>query len=410
MKTLLTEALGLSVTVTADPEVFRQATVPRINYSDEATAGSLQIKPHSILFDHGIRDYHLEVQSHPRFHKLFFKNTSGTLPFDLFGAAFWLLSRYEEYLPHKTDSNNRFHYSSSLAYQYDFLDLPLVNVWLAELALLLKEQQPDLQIAARRYNFISSIDIDSAYKYKYKGFVRSMAGFLSDRNYLNLKRRLNILLSRENDPYDCYNFLINNHKQKEVNAIYFFLLGDYGPNDKNHSASDLRFQALIKHLADYSAVGIHPSYGSNNNLRQLKIEVSRLSNITHRIINRSRQHFSMLKFPKTYQDLLQAGIFSDYSMGYTNQNGFRASYCFPYKWYDLDIESSSALTIHSFCISESTLLSQSRLKHRELDELSQPLVSIVKKFGGELISIFHNDNFNEEVCAFYSRFLDAAKE
>lgn len=174
MKTLLTEALGLSVTVTADPEVFRQATVPRINYSDEAMAGSLQIKPHSILFDHGIRDYHLEVQSHPRFHKLFFKNTSGTLPFDLFGAAFWLLSRYEEYLPHKTDSNNRFHYSSSLAYQYDFLDLPLVNVWLAELALLLKEQQPDLQIAARRYNFISSIDIDSAYKYKYKGFVRSI--------------------------------------------------------------------------------------------------------------------------------------------------------------------------------------------------------------------------------------------
>jgi hypothetical protein len=138
------------------------------------------------------------------------------------------------------------------------------------------------------------------------------------------------------------------------------------------------------------------------------VEVSRLGNITHRLILRSRQHFSMLKFPKTYQDLLQAGIFADYSMGYTNHNGFRASYCFPYKWYSLDIESPSALTIHPFCISENTLISQSAMKGADLQELATPFVNEVKKYHGELISIFHNDSFNEKIRGFYREFLDFA--
>ena len=171
-----------------------------------------------------------------------------------------------------------------------------------------------------------------------------------------MRQRMRIILGKEKDPFDCYDFLIDAHKQTTTKALYFFLLGDYGPNDKNHSSSDLRFQSLIKHLADYSMVGVHPSFGSNNNLRQLKVEVSRLGNITHKLITKSRQHFSMLKFPHTYKDLLQAGVFSDYSMGYTNYNGFRSSYCYPYKWYSLDIESVSSLTIHSFAITENNLL------------------------------------------------------
>ncbi|MCC6372730.1 MAG: polysaccharide deacetylase family protein [Bacteroidia bacterium] len=369
----------------------------------------IKIKPHSILFDHGIRDYHLEVNSHPAFHKLFFKTTASTIPFDLLGAAFWLISRYEEYLPHKTDANNRFHYSSSLAYQYDFIEQPLVNLWLEELKKQLQQNYPQLKFVQKDYSFLSSIDIDSVYKYKHKGFVRTLAGFISDRSLSKMKERLRIILNRAKDPFDCYDFLIKTNKESGVKAIYFFLLGDYGPNDKNHSASDLRFQSLIKHLGDYSSVGIHPSFGSNNNLRQLKVEISRLSNITHRIIYMSRQHFSMLKFPKTYQDLLQAGIFVDYSMGYTNHNGFRASYCFPYTWYSLDIEAVSALNIHPFCISENTLLSHSGIKKKSLMELAQPIVDEVKKYNGEMISIFHNDNFNDNIRQFYQEFILMAK-
>lgn len=343
------------------------------------------------------------------FDKIFFKNNSGTIPFDLLGASFWLLSRYEEYLPHKSDRYNRFNYKSSLAYQYEFLHYPLINLWLVEFKKILKEWFPNLVFKERDYNFISTVDIDNVYKYKHKGFVRSLAGLLSDKSLKKVVQRMSIILGKAKDPFDCYDFLIDSHKQTGTQAIYFFLLGDYGPNDKNHSSSDLRFQSLIKHLADYSLVGIHPSFGSTNNLKQLKIETSRLGNITHKLIVKSRQHFSMLTFPHTYKNLLQAGLFADYSMGYTNHNGFRASYCFPYKWYSLDIESVSSLTIHSFAITENDLLTN-RKEGKTLLQLAEPIIEEVKKYNGELISIFHNDVFTHRMKKFYLEFLNLVKK
>lgn len=409
LRTLISEAMGLAFELTSDINFFKSANGPKINYSGQAIENCIQIIPHTILFDHGIRDYQIQVNAHSAYEKLFFKNAKGTIPFDFFGASFWLLSRYEEYLPFKGDKFNRFHYKSSLAYQYDFLHLPLVNIWLSQVKLVLKKQYPELEIVEREYNFISTIDIDNVYKYKFKGFVRTIAGFLTDKNFKERKQRLKIILNKERDPFDCYDFLIETHTNTGVQAIYFILLGDYGKNDKNHSANDLRFQSLIKQLADYSIVGIHPSYGSNDNLRQLKVETARLGNIIHRLILKTRQHFAMLKFPNTYKDLLQAGFFSDYSMGYTNKNGFRASYCYPYKWYSLDIESVSSLSIHSFCISENTLLVQKQKEHKSLVELSEPYVNEVKKYGGEMISVFHNDNFNATIKKFYLDFLIMAK-
>lgn len=156
-------------------------------------------------------------------------------------------------------------------------------------------------------------------------------------------------------------------------------------------------------------VGIHPSFGSTDNLRQLKKEIARLGNITHKLISKSRQHFSMLKFPQTYKDLLQAGIFADYTMGYTNCNGFRASYCYPYKWYSLDIEAMSSLSIHPYCISEVTVSAEAHRQHKIKTEICRPIIEEVKKYGGEMISIFHNDTFDEDMKLFYLEFLAMAR-
>lgn len=410
---LLEDGLGLNIQVTNDLDEFKESYLPRINYSGNDIEECLNIEPHIILFDYGVKDYSIEVNNNLQFSKIFFKNDNLEIPFDIFGASFWLLTRYEEYLPHKSEQFNRFHYTSSLAYQYDFLHYPLVNVWLNQLKKILQKLNPDLLFKERKYNFVSTIDIDNVFKYKNKGFVRTMAGYISDlliNNREGIKSRTSIVFNDTKDPYDCYDFLIDTHKTLNIKAIYFLLLGDYGMNDKNHSASDLRFQALIKHLDDYSSVGIHPSYGSNNNLQQLKIEINRLANITHRQIGKSRQHFSMLQFPKTYQALLQGGINEDYSMGYTNINGFRASYCYPFKWYSLEDEHQTNLLIHSFCITENTLQVEAKKQNTDFLKLADPFINEVKKYHGEFIPVFHNDTFDEKMQKDYIEFLKQAVE
>jgi hypothetical protein len=156
-------------------------------------------------------------------------------------------------------------------------------------------------------------------------------------------------------------------------------------------------------------VGIHPSYGSNNNIRQLRVEVSRLANITHRVVGKSRQHFSMLKFPQTYQSLLQVGINEDYSMGYTNINGFRASYCYPFKWYSLEDEQQANLCIHPFCFTENTANYEAKKQNKEFSTIADSFVSEVKKYNGQMITVFHNDTFDEQMKTKYLELVLKAK-
>ena len=408
IKTILQEALGLTVHLFHEADAFLKSSNPKINYSEKNFGDIFQIKPHGILFDHGIQDYPIEVHSNTGYVKVFMVNNGKDIPFDLFGAAFWLLSRFEEHLPHKADQYNRFSYRSSLAYQQQFIQLPLINVWLDVFKSALKVKYPSLQFRELNYRYLSTIDIDNAFQYKFKGFVRTLAGIVSDKSWRKTKDRIKIIMGLKQDPYDCYDFLLQTHRELHIDALFFILLGDYGPNDKNHSASDLRFQALIKHIKDYAMVGIHPSFGSNKTVHQLMVEVHRLSSITHASTTHSRQHYSMLTFPDTYRHLLQAGIHEDYSMGYTNHNGFRASYCYPFKWYSLENESITPLVIHPFCISENTLLSQSKNNHAQMMKDAKFFVDEVKKYKGECISIFHNDNFDKDLNAFYFEFVKMA--
>lgn len=407
--------MGMDYSITQNPVLFEQHDSVKINYSSQKfIKDGIKIVPFSLLFEYGIKDHHIEVHSSEKYNKLFFK-TSGEVPFDMFSAAFWLLSRYEEYLPFKQDKLNRFDVKNSLGFQYDFIQIPLVNLWFCELKKLIVDTYQLKNFSTHKFKYISTVDIDNAYKFKYKGIMRSVGGFIKSALRLNINEmieRTSVVLNKSADPFDSYPFLLEVQKKYNLNVIYFFLLGDYGVNDKNHPSNNSDFQTLIKHLSDYAKIGIHPSYKSNYNLNQLKIEVNRLANITHRDIKNSRQHFSMMSFPDTYQSLLQAGILNDYSMGYGNYNGFRAAYCLPFNWYDIDSEQETPLIIHPFCLVETALRYTNKTDKDTALAVALPIINTVKKYEGELISIIHNDTMGsaKEWEGWQNVYVDIVKE
>ncbi len=347
-----------------------------------------------MLFESGIKEQTIQLQNHEFYFKYFFKTYNNSLPFDVFAASFYLVSRYEEYLPFIPDAFNRFEAENSLAYQYDFLKTPLVNVWIAEFEKLLLKKFSNLQITHKHYSYTSTIDIDNAYKYKLKGVMRTLGGYLKSVlkfDKQDLVQRTAVLFKKEKDPFDSYDYQLEIQKKYNLKLIYFYLLGDYGYNDKNHPSNNPNFQKLIKHLSDYSKPGIHPSFGSNGKAGQVKTEMNRLSTITHQEIFNSRQHFSMLTFPDTYYNLQELGITNDYSMGYSIHNGFRASICSPFYWYDLDDEIETGLKIHPYCLSETSLRYGDKATPETITEKAKPIIDIVKKYNGELVTIFHND-------------------
>lgn len=152
------------IQITTDKEEYRQASIPKLNYSEEEICeGELMIRPVSLLFETGIRFREIccfEIN----YHKAFFQ-TGGDLHFDLFAASFYLLSRYEEYLPHEKDEYGRYAHTQSLAYREGFLHKPLVDIWVQEFKKTLQRRFPGMVFKNRGFVNMLTYDIDMAYSY-----------------------------------------------------------------------------------------------------------------------------------------------------------------------------------------------------------------------------------------------------
>lgn len=366
--------------------------------SSEPTNGSyLQIRPHEFIVEKGVSDHSIQVDEW-KDHPIFFKTSDEGFPFDIFSASFYLISRYEEYLPHKTDKHERFSAEQSIAFQHNFLKRPLVDEWAYLLQNEIKSLNPNWNPATRKFKYVSTVDVDTAFAFKGKGVIRTTGALLRDAAFFDteaVKERVRVIAGADTDPYDVFQYLIDLKEEFDHPMIFFFLLGDYDVNDKNIPHWSPAFRSIIKHVNDYALTAIHPSYASTTDSSKILTEIKRLKNITHMPITKSRQHFLKIQLPKTYRNLIEADIQDDYSMAYASHSGFRASTCTPFRFYDLDLELETDLRVHSFPLMEATY---KYYKHQTPDqalELMKPIVDKVKAVNGILYTTWHNDSLSE---------------
>src|SRR5688572_16890696 len=112
--------------MTSDADEFNAFNGPKFSYSNHPLASELFFQSRSILFETGITEQNITVSDHEGVKIFFATGKNSVLPFDPFAAAFYLVSRYEEYLPHIRDVYDRFDARESLAFQSGFLQKPVV--------------------------------------------------------------------------------------------------------------------------------------------------------------------------------------------------------------------------------------------------------------------------------------------
>lgn len=394
-----TEQLRVDHVLTDDLVEFHAADSPKFAYNKKLIPSVLCFGSAGLLFEKGVTAQNIDVTEH-NYLKIFYQTPGEGLamPFDPFAAAFYLVSRYEEYLPHRSDIHGRFPATESLAYKNDFLKVPLVNYYINAVKTRLLEEFPDMKFHPRKFKYVPTYDIDSAYAYKNKGIIRNIGGLAKAAVKVDLKlmmSRVRVMAGLEQDPYDTYDYLRGLHEKYKRKPIFFFLLGDYDAFDKNISVMIPEFRSLIKSIADEAEVGIHPSYASNTNPTKLKKEIKRLSRILRQDIKLSRQHFLMLRFPHTYNGLLENDIVEDYSMGYASQLGFRASICSSFYFYSLEQENKTPLKVYPFAMMDATLNYYLKMSPEEAIEELTPIIDEVKSLDGLFISLWHNNSLSE---------------
>jgi len=384
---VFTECLGLAYEWTGDEQAFEQTSAYRINYSHRRLPCELHIESCGLLFEEEIVEKDI-VMSRWDDLPIFFQTAGGDIPFDLFSAIFYLLSRYEEYLPYEPDEYLRFPHAQSLAFREGFLNLPLVDCWVQRLGNLLLTSRAGLPVRRKAFRFVPTYDIDIAYSYRGKGFLRQIGGLVKDGvkgRWGAIAERIQVWRGVRKDPYDAFAELDRMHATYGLKPIYFFLLGQGGRLDKNLDPDSALMQRLLQETRTRYALGIHPSWRSHEDEQTLVRELRRLPGVT-----KSRQHYIRFTLPETYRLLLGQGITDDYSMGYGSINGFRASTSQPYYWFDVDRNEQTGLRLHPFCFMEcNSFFEQGYSAAQAAEELAHYLRQ-VKETGGQLITIWHN--------------------
>jgi hypothetical protein len=382
-----------------DKQVFMDSKFPKISYCDKPITDEIHFYATDLLFENTIYQQPIEVQKNDNFPTFFNDNKNAILPYDAFAMIFFLVSRYEEYTETQLDKHGRFRATLSLAYQNDFLKIPLVNVLCSKIQTLIETKYPNFKFPKQTFTFLPTYDIDYAWAYKNRNFKRTIGGYartILTGNFSELLEKLQVQLGFKNDPFYVFDYLDNLHEKHQLSPIYFFLIGDYSQFDKNIHYQNSAFRQLITRLSERYEIGLHPSYLSNSDFNLLQKEKNRLDGITQKETVRSRQHFLKLATPKTYQNLLKLGIKEDYTMGYANEVGFRASIATPYFWYDLANEKATDLLIIPFQIMDVTLKNYLKLSPEKALEEIQKLIQHTKAVNGTFSTLWHNSSFDEK--------------
>ncbi len=393
------QLLGLDFQFTQSSTIFIKAQLPKINYSNHKfNTFAINIYASKLLFERKIHQQDVDVEHISKLPLFFGKDFSRTrIQVDFFSVCFYLLSRYEEYLPFAADEHGRFAARRSLAARHDFLQLPVVNLWAMYLAKLLKYHFPNISIKIPQYESKITYDIDMAWAFRKRNFVRMLGA--SARDLLSdtfvFRKRLNTFLRKQTDPFYTFPYIFEQHKKRNLAAHFFFLLGNYSKYDKNIAPESDAMKNLILEVFQKFEVGIHPSYESNNSKKQLQKESATLSNIIAQEVQSSRQHFLKLRFPKTYQNLLEIGIQSDFTMGYADAIGFRASIANPYPWFDLEKNEATDLMIYPFQVMDVSLKNYLQLNPQQAIAEIEKLIKICQEVGGCFIPIWHNSSLSE---------------
>ena len=396
VKFIFNDVYSTGYQITTDQEEFIIANSPKINYSTDVIANSFHIEPTELLFESNILLKKIKVDIWNDY-KIFFQTNIGDLPFDIFSAVFYLISRYEEYLPFSADQHGRFEANQSLAFKNGFLYDPIVDQWLCMLAGMINKMFPEFKACEREFKFIPTIDIDNAYAYLYKGAVRTIGAAMRDLFRLDVNENIKRFqaLAGEKDPFDTYSYIDSLHAQYGVSPVWFFLVGNYNEYDKNIPLDNEAFQSLIKEISERAEIAIHPSYESNQSFEQLKSEYDFLSEIIGKPITKSRQHYLKLLFTETYQNLIKLGVKEDYTLGYASDVGFRAGTCTPFLFYDLYNEHESELRIFPFQVMDVTLNQYLKLSVDEAVNKIYEIIHKVKEVNGTFVTLWHNESLSD---------------
>ena len=346
---------------------------------------------------------------------------------DILKSAFYLLSGYQETTTKDRDSLGRYPFVHSVQHQLNFTAKPLVNYYFDIIIRGLEEFCRINNIPFKRRNlftkpvFFLSHDIDRIAKYSFRETaykILQLAGLkpssFTPWQLIKLipKYLLKFLFtSYDHDPYWSFNTMLKDERKLNIRSTWYFLEKDGRNTNSRYQFSDHRIKKLIQFLQEEGCeIGLHGTVQSMNNLSFMEKTLNNLQLAANNQVIGIRQHMLFMQYPDTLHIQEQAGLKYDTTMTFADHEGFRNSYCFPFKPYDFEKDKMMDIWEIPLVVMDGTLFFYRKLKFSEMNSVIDELINEVSIFGGIFSLLWHNCHFDEDefpgITNFYKELLN----
>lgn len=388
---LLRNLLGIDFQLTSSREKFlNNPQRAFINYSTNSLGNGLWIKPGGLLFEEKINTRYTPPSLKE---DLNLRQQINYIDYDFFELSFYLLTCYDEHTNMQRDEHERFLSRNKIIVQQKLERTPIINKWAKQFGEFLQQRNPEIAIKTNSFKHISTFDIDITYAYKYKGLIRSVGAMFKHPE--TIVQRIKTLTRLQNDPFDTYNEIIDKHRKLGIRPIFFVQVGKRGTYDSNNNFNRPGNKKLLRQLEKNGNIGIHPSYHSMTKRRILDRELQTINSIVESPVMLSRQHYLRVFFPYTLQNLCEAGIRKDFTLGFYDRIGFRAGTCTPFPYFNLEKNKITQLTLYPLTVMDATLKDYLNLSPTQAISELKKICDVVKKANGTLVTLWHNHSISD---------------
>ena len=359
-KHIFENMLMINFDLTTKVEIFVAHSGPKLSYSNKPLGDEFFIKSHLLLFEQGITTQKLKLDFWDELPIFFLNDVECNCPFDIFAASFFLLCRYEEYMPYLKTNSGYFDPSHSISMKFNFLELPIIDLWVSKFQEQLASKFPEI---LKKYDYKPSkkilLEVPLAFRYSNRSFLENLEDFISSVLKLNLKQLINqilVLIRLKNDPFDTFDFWKQWFNKSSTKPIVFFLFAHSSSYQTTTSIFNLRFREIIKKTGDFFSLGLLTSVKAQiDSKKQIIREKNDFQKLTNRTIFDVRLSNGIVNLRKDYEMLSENEFKNDYSMGYLDRIGFRAGTATPFYFYDVSREIQLSIQLTPIFATEKSL-------------------------------------------------------
>lgn len=330
------------------------------------------------------------------------------LTIDIFGSAFFLLTRYEEVVRATADAHGRFPASGSIAEREGLLDRPLVDSYVETLWSAIARAWPGIERRPTEFRLRLTHDVDqpwAALGQPRAALAHALAGDLLRRRdlVLALRRGRAIFDARsgrlDRDPYNTFDLLMTASERAGLRSTFYFLAGNVpGDHDFRYEIGDPHVLRLLAEVHQRGHdVGLHASYDSHGSADRLAMEFAAL-----RAACRDagfdqpewgvRQHYLRFRAPVTWRDQAAAGFAHDSTLGFADAAGFRAGTCREFPVFDVLEDRPLPLRERPLVIMDASLLGYGGLAPDVAAGHALRIVDACRGVGGDAVVLYHNSS------------------